>query len=129
MAVPRRNPKLIIEPASSSTASKSLERPGIYVICCNVRWWRSFYITIIGHRRKLFFGLIIRLGFVSVHQSVGLGNVPPRPAVLLLTIRVVSGTVFLCDNWLHYSSIDNNTFNLAYTQDSSGGSETTDVLN
>lgn len=59
----------------SSTAGESLERPGIYVICCNVRWWRPPRITIIGHRSKLFFGLIIRLRFVSVHQSVGLGNV------------------------------------------------------
>lgn len=49
--------------------------------------------------------------------------------MLLLTIRVVSGTVFLGDNWLHYSSIDNNTFNLPYTQHSSGGAETMDVLN
>lgn len=49
--------------------------------------------------------------------------------MLLLTIRVVSGTVFVGDNWLHYSSIDNNGFDLAYAQVSRAGFETTDVLN
>lgn len=46
--------------------------------------------------------------------------------MLLLTIRVVSGTVFVGDNWLHYSSIDNNGVDLAYAQVSRAGFETTD---
>lgn len=58
-----------------------------------------FHITIIGHRGNMFFGLIIRSQFDSVHQSVGLGNVSTDPCCVIIHYFEQQGWL-LVEVWL-----------------------------